>query len=79
MCCLNALQSILVPYNNIEKYDYWMGMTPDMAIVTMGRPNDINRTVTKYSTDKQWVYNDADGIPNTFLYFENGKLNSWQD
>jgi hypothetical protein len=59
---------------------YWIGMTCDMAIMTMGRPNDINRTVTSQTVYEQWVYNDiTNNIPQTFLYFKNGKLTSWQD
>lgn len=38
-----------------------------------GEPIDINRTITKYGTNEQWVY---DGYQ--YLYFENGKLTAIQ-
>lgn len=38
-----------------------------------GKPVDINRTITKYGTNEQWVYEG-----NQYLYFENGKLTAIQ-
>ncbi len=52
----------------------WIGMTSEMALDSWGEPKDINRTVTNYGTNEQWVYSDKN-----FLYFENGKLTAWQD
>lgn len=63
---------------NLEKYDYWTGMTPDMAYITMGLPNDVNSTVGSWGRHEQWVY-EYSNYDNTYLYFENGKLTSWQD
>jgi len=51
----------------------WMGMAQNEAILTLGKPKDINTTVTKYGTDEQWVYKN-----NTYLYFTDGVLKSWQ-
>jgi len=51
----------------------WIGMTPDMARKSIGKPNDINRSTGSYGAHEQWVYD------NRYLYFENGKLTSWQD
>ena len=58
---------------NIFQGVIWMGMTKEMVIDSRGRPNDINRTVGEWGVHEQWVYN------NTYLYFENGKLTSWQE
>lgn len=52
----------------------WIGMTSEMAIDSWGEPKDINRTVTNYGTNEQWVYSDKN-----LLYFKNGKLTAWQD
>lgn len=51
-----------------------MGMTTYEAEISMGKPEDINRTVTAYGVHEQWCY------PNgVYLYFDNGILTSWQD
>lgn len=63
---------------NLDKYDYWTGMTPDMLYITMGKPDDINSTVGSWGRHEQWVY-EYSNFDNTYLYFENGKLTSWQD
>lgn len=52
----------------------WIGMTDSQARISIGRPNDINRSVGEWGTHEQWVYNDG-----RYLYFENGKLTSWQN
>lgn len=51
----------------------WIGMTDKMALDSWGRPTDINRSVGSWGTHEQWIYYE------TYLYFENGKLTSWQD
>lgn len=48
------------------------GMTKDMVIDSRGLPETINETVTSWGTRQQWVYKSS------YLYFENGKLISWQ-
>lgn len=56
--------------------EIWLGMTSEMARLSLGDPNDINRTVTSRGIHEQWVY----GYSNRkYLYFENGILKSWQD
>lgn len=52
----------------------WLGMTKDMTLASWGEPNNINRTVGKWGIHEQWVYGSGN-----YLYFENGKLTSWQD
>jgi hypothetical protein len=51
----------------------WIGMTPEMAIESWGRPKYKNRTTFSGGEQEQWVYSKA------YLYFENGILTSWQD
>jgi hypothetical protein len=57
----------------IAERKIWIGMTDDMAQDSRGSPTDINRTVTASVVHEQWVYVGA------YLYFENGRLTSWQD
>ncbi len=52
----------------------WLGITPEMARDSWGRPKDINRTVTVSGVREQWVYGS-----HQYLYFNNGILTSWQD
>jgi len=59
--------------NQIRSGTVTIGMTKQQVLSSWGRPSDINRTVWSSGTREQWVYNDS------YLYFENGKLTSWQD
>lgn len=60
-------------YAKLKKGMFWIGMTDDMAIISLGNPKDINRTVGKWGVHEQWVYN------GDYYYFENGILTSYQD
>lgn len=51
----------------------WLGMTDKMARESWGNPKEINRSVGSWGIHEQWIYN------NTYLYFENGLLTSWQE
>lgn len=51
-----------------------LGMSKQMVIDSWGNPEDVNRTVGGWGVHEQWVYGSG-----TYLYFENGKLTSWQD
>ncbi|KAF0236686.1 MAG: hypothetical protein FD181_2590 [Prolixibacteraceae bacterium] len=51
----------------------WLGMTDKMAKESWGNPKDINRSIGSWGAHEQWIYYD------TYLYFENGKLTSWQE
>lgn len=51
-----------------------VGMTADEVLMSQwGRPERVNRTVTKYGVREQWVYPGFQ-----YLYFENDKLTSIQ-
>jgi len=52
----------------------WIGMTESMLIESRGQPKEINTTVTKYGTSKQFVYGNG-----RYVYVENGKVESWQN
>lgn len=51
----------------------WIGMTSSMAVLSIGSPKDINRTVTGYQSKEQWVYDSM------YLYFDDGILTAFQD
>lgn len=52
-----------------------LGMTKaEVEASLWGKPIDINRTVTQYSTREQWVYGNGQ-----YLYFTDGILTSFQD
>ncbi|MEG9326555.1 hypothetical protein V6B16_01280 [Salinimicrobium catena] len=53
---------------------YWTGMNKEMAIFAVGEPDDINKSVGSWGTHEQWVYGNG-----FYLYFENGKLTSFQN
>ena len=62
----------LKTYNSLREGYYWIGMTTEMALIAFGQPTEINETVGSWGNHQQWVYN------STYLYFENGKLASYQ-
>lgn len=57
----------------IFQEEIWIGMSSEMVIDSQGRPKDINKTVGSWGVHEQWVYDN-----NTYLYFENDRLTSWQ-
>ena len=61
-------------YDKLKRGDYWIGMTEEMARMSLGNPNDINSSSGIWGVHEQWVYEI--GIN---LYFENGKLSSYQN
>jgi hypothetical protein len=52
----------------------WIGMTEAMLLDSWGEPEDINTTVNRYVTRKQYVY----GL-GRYVYVENGKVDAWQN
>ena len=60
-------------YSKLKQGYYWIGMTREMATISLGSTNDINRTVGSWGVHEQWVYD------NLYLYFENGILTSYQN
>ena len=62
-----------VVYAKLEKGLIWIGMTDEMALISLGWPKTTNRTVTSYGTREQWVYG------SNYYYFENGIMTAYQD
>ena len=53
---------------------YWIGMNKEMAVEAMGNPIKVNRTVIPGKVTEQWVY-----PYDTYLYFDNGILTTYQN
>ncbi len=61
--------------NRLEYIDTYitLGMVAGDVQSIFGSPDDINRSVGRWGTHEQWVYEDV------YFYFKNGILTSWQD
>lgn len=59
----------------ILRGEWWVGMTSEMAIYSLGQPDVNNKSVNVNSIHEQWVYREYD----IYLYFTNGILKSYQD
>ncbi len=59
-----------------KRPDARIGMTAKQVIekTNWGEPESVNRTVTQYGAEEQWVY----GL-GTYLYFKNGRLTAIQN
>jgi hypothetical protein len=64
----------LVNGEKVSKSLIWIGMTEEMLYDSWGQPEDINTSVTRYGTRKQYVYGSGQ-----YVYVENGKVDAWQD
>jgi hypothetical protein len=58
----------------IERSKVFVGMTKDQALASWGRPERVNKTLTRGGISEQWVY----GL-STYLYFKNGRLTAAQN
>lgn len=63
---------------DIINQKFWIGMSSEWAIYSLGEPNDINTTVVGDLKREQWVYGDPI-YGATYLYFDNGILSSYQN
>jgi len=82
---LNALQEMLSTENFTKKWSKKVvraiqekrllrGMTQEQAICLWWWPMKRNKSVGSWGIHEQWVY-----YGDRYLYFENGKLTSWQE
>ena len=55
--------------------EYWLGMSSEMAKESIGHPDDVNKSTGSWGIHEQWIYKKKD----LYLYFENGKLTSFQE
>lgn len=62
---------------DVLKGEVHIGMTAEQVRASWGHPRDVNKTVTRSTVREQWVY--GSGLSGTYLYFEDGVLESWQN
>lgn len=65
------IKSLHISKKNLEKLSsgkIWIGAPKNYAILSWGRPKDINRTLTAARSREQWVYQEG------YLYIANGKV-----
>ncbi len=60
-------------WKKINEEKLWLGMTKKQAVMSWGKPDDINKYSGSFENHEQWMYG------NSYLYFEQDKLTSWQD
>ncbi|HKJ33083.1 MAG TPA: hypothetical protein VKA34_14700 [Balneolales bacterium] len=65
--------------HRIIAHEIWIGMTYVMAKESIGSPDKINRTTSSGEVNEQWIYPFAKYGKYKYLYFDNGKLTSWQN
>lgn len=53
-------------------------MSEAMVLESWGVPHDTNRSVGSWGIHEQWIYKKGK-YDSYYLYFENGKLTSWQE
>ena len=53
---------------------YWLGMSAEKAVDSIGKPNRIIRQVDASGKHEEWHYNH-----NLILWFNNGILTGWQE
>jgi hypothetical protein len=56
----------------IQQQKIKVGMSPEQATLSWGKPKKINKSVGAWGVHEQWVYGTQ------YLYFENGRLSSFQ-
>ena len=52
----------------------WISISYEMARDSWGKPTDIQKTTVSSGTTEKWLYPD-----NRYLYFKNGRLESWKE
>ena len=57
----------------IYSHEYWIGMSTDKALESLGDPETIRKNVGSWGVNEEWVYY------NLYLYFENGILTRFRN
>lgn len=61
----------------VKTGNVFAGMNAEQVIASWGEPSRRNVTGGMYGHSEQWVY--GPGVDATYLYFEEGRLTTWQD
>ncbi len=67
-------------WNKILSRKIWIGMTEDMLLFSIGKPDKINKTITETNKSEQWYYQEklSNKTGDHYYYFENGILKAIQ-
>lgn len=57
----------------IRNQQVYIGMTPEMCLMSWGSPDRKNKTTTSYGTREQWIYKYG------YLYLDDGTLSAIQN
>ena len=52
----------------------WVSISYEMARDSWGEPTDVQKTTVSSGTTEKWIYPDS-----RYLYFKNGRLDSWKE
>jgi hypothetical protein len=75
----DRLESMISKYGKnkgklIANGKVWVSISFQMARDSWGEPTDIQKTTVSSGTTQKWIYPD-----NRYLYFKNGRLDSWKE
>lgn len=57
---------------------FYIGMSEEALIESLGKPDDINTSVGSWGVHKQYIYGGYGYTHATYIYVENGKITSYQ-
>ena len=60
-----------------------VGMSADDVTASLGKPHYVNKSVSAYGTNAQWVYDycvvmGQSVYGSVYVYFDSGRVSSWQ-
>lgn len=64
--------------NAILKGEVAIGMTENEVVRSWGKPDRVNRTISRRGSNEQWVY-DRGGHKSQYIYLDNGIVSSLSD
>lgn len=75
----DRLESMISKYGKnkgklIASGKVWASISPQMAIDSWGEPDKIQKTDLSNGTTEKWTYPEG-----KYLFFKNGRLESWKD
>jgi len=75
----NRLEAMISKYGKnkgklIASDKVWTSISYEMAIDSWGEPDDVQKTSLASGNTEKWIYPDG-----RYLYFKNGRLESWKE
>ncbi|MEO0292911.1 MAG: hypothetical protein ABIN61_01650 [candidate division WOR-3 bacterium] len=64
----------------IIKGKVFKGMSTEQALLSWGRPDNVDRKEGSWGVQEKWFYDvDFQGYSSKYLYFKNGRLEEWKE